>query len=136
MAMVLVFEEEIIRVIYANRPQAERSDCEKDQCCNEMASVWELQIPSEMDLGLGNWSGYVGRRIDCFEGVHSGYGGRKNSEERSLLAFCEEKEMCVVNTWFENDCQRKITYSMSGHKTEINFELFGISSGGYSKLGA
>ena len=39
MAMVLVFEEEVIRVIYAYAPQVGRSECKKDHFYNDMASV-------------------------------------------------------------------------------------------------
>ena len=38
MAMVLVFEEQVTRVICAYAPQVGRSECEKDQFYNDMAS--------------------------------------------------------------------------------------------------
>ena len=38
MAMVLVFEEEVIRVICAYAPQVGRSECKKDKFYNDMAS--------------------------------------------------------------------------------------------------
>ena len=38
MAMVVVFEEEVMRVIRGYGPQAGRSNCEKDQFYNEMLS--------------------------------------------------------------------------------------------------
>ena len=34
-----------------------------------MASEWDLQNPSELVLGMGDFKGHVGRRIDDFEGV-------------------------------------------------------------------
>ena len=64
-----------------------------------MASEWDLQIPGEVVLGLEDFNGHVGRRIDGFESVHGGYGiGKRNVEERKLLEFCNEKELCVANT--------------------------------------
>ena len=64
-----------------------------------MASEWDLRNPSEVVLGMGDFNGYVGRRIDGFEGVHSGYGiGKRNVEGRRLLEFCDEKKLCVANT--------------------------------------
>ena len=45
MAMVLVFEGEVIRVICAYAPQVERSEWEKDQFYNDMASEWDMQDP-------------------------------------------------------------------------------------------
>ena len=90
-----------------------------------MGSEWDLQNPGEVVLGMGDFNGHVGRRIDGFEGVQGGYEiGTRNVEERRLLEFCDEKELCVANTWFEKE-QRKITYSMGGNETEIDFVLVG-----------
>ena len=33
-----------------------------------------MQNPSEVILGMGDFNGQVGRRIDGFEGVHGRYG--------------------------------------------------------------
>ena len=108
MAMVLACEEEVIRVLCAYVLQVGRSKYEKDQFYNDMASERDLQNPSEVVLGIGNFNGHVGRWIDGFEGVHGGYGiGKRNVEGRRLLEFCYEKELCMANTWFEK--QRKIT---------------------------
>ena len=38
-----------------------------------------------------------------------------------LLEFCDEKELCVANTWFKKNEERKITYISGGHRTEIDF---------------
>ena len=86
--MVLVFEEEVIRVICVYALQVGRSESKKDQFCNDMASEWDLQSPGKVVLGLGNFNGHVGRRIDGFDGVHAGYGiGKRNVEQRRLLEF-------------------------------------------------
>ena len=99
MAMVLVFEEEVIRVICAYASQVGRLECGKDQFYNNMASEWNLRSPAEVVLGLGDLKEHVGRRIDGFEGAHGGYGiGKRNVEGRKLLKFCDEKELCVANT--------------------------------------
>ena len=85
-----------------------------------------LQNPGEVVLGMGDFNGHVGRRIDGFEGVHGGYGiSKRNVEGRRLLEFCDEKELCVANTWCEKKEQRKITCSIGGNETEIDFALVG-----------
>ena len=82
---------------------------------------------------MGNFYGHVGRRIDGFEGVHGGYGiGKRNAEGRRLLEFCNEKELCVANTWFEKE-QRKITNGMGENETEIDFVLVGKNNREYLK---
>ena len=81
--MVLVFEKTVIRVICAYVPQVERSECEKDQFYNEMASEWDLQNSGKVVLGLGDFNKHAGKRIDGFEGVHVGYRiGERNAEEK------------------------------------------------------
>ena len=46
MAIVLIFEEAVIRVMCAYAPhQVGRSESEKDQFYNDMASEWDLQNP-------------------------------------------------------------------------------------------
>ena len=54
-------------------PKVGRSECEKDQFYNDMASEWDLQNPGEVVLGLGDFNGDIGRWIDGFEGVHGEY---------------------------------------------------------------
>ena len=59
-----------------------------------------------------------------FKGVHGGNGiGKRNAEGRRLLEFCDERELCVANTWFYKADKKKITYSAGGCKTEIDFVL-------------
>ena len=87
-AMMLAFEEEVIRVGCVHALQVKRLECEKDQFYNDMASEWSLQNPVEVVLGLGNFNGHVGRRIDGFERVHGGYGiGKKMLEGEDYSSF-------------------------------------------------
>ena len=48
-------------------------------------------------------------------------------EGRMLLEFCDEKELCVANTWFQKGEKRKVTYSAGGNETEIDFVLVGYA---------
>ena len=67
-----------------------------------------MQNPGEVVLNMGDLNGQVQRRVDGFEGVHGGYGiGKRNVEGRRLLEFCDEKELCVANTWFEKNIAEK-----------------------------
>ena len=73
-----------------------------------MASEWDLQNPSKVILGMGDFNEHVGRRKDSFEGGHGGYGiGKRNVQGRRLRELCDEKELCVANTCFEKKEQRK-----------------------------
>ena len=65
------------------------------------------------------------------EGVHGRYRFGKRNVAGRLLKFCHGKVMCVANTWFEEEEQRKTTYSMGGNKTVIDFVLVGKSNRKY-----
>ena len=52
--MMLVFEEDGVRLMCTFGPQVRRSDCEKDRFCHDMASEWDLQSPVKMILFYGN----------------------------------------------------------------------------------
>ena len=87
-----------------------------------MASKWDLQNSGKVVLGLGAFNGHVGRWTDGFVSVHGGYRiGKRNVVERRLHEFCDKKKLCVANTWFKKKEQRKISYSIGGCETEINF---------------
>ena len=61
-----------------------------------------------MTLGIGDFNGQVGKKADGFEGVHGGNGiGEQNLEGRVLLEFCNQKGLCVANTWFKKKEKRK-----------------------------
>ena len=89
-----------------------------------MASKWDLGSSSEIIVSLGNFNRHVGKCAEGFEGVHGANGiGKRNAKGRRLLEFCDEKELCVANTWFCKANKRKITYSAGGCETEIDFVL-------------
>ena len=68
----------------------------------------------EMTLGIGDFNGYVGKKVDRFESVHGRNGiGEQNLKGRMLLEFCDQKDLCVANTWFKEE--RKMTYSLVGN---------------------
>ena len=42
-----------------------------------------------------------------------------------LLEFCDEKKLCLANTWCQKKHNRKVTFKAGEFATEINFVLFG-----------
>ena len=72
MSIVMVFEEEVLRVICGYGPQSGRTNAEKDQFYDALASEWELHNEGELVLGMGDFNGHVGKWIEGFEGVHGG----------------------------------------------------------------
>ena len=88
-----------------------------------MASGWDFRSPSEIIFSLGDFNGHVGKCAKEFEGVHGGNGiGKRNAVGRRLLELCDEKELCMANTWLYKADKRKITDIAGGCETEIDFE--------------
>ena len=113
-----------MHVICAYGPQSGRPDAEKVHFYDEMGSEWDLVSSSKIIVSLGDFNGHVGKYAEDFEGVHGGNGvGKRNAEGRRLLEFCDERELCVANTWFKKTNNRKITYSTDGCGTKIDFVL-------------
>ena len=48
---------------------------------------------------------------------------KEMQRKRKLIEFCDEKELCVANTWFEKKEQRKVAYSFGVN--EVGFLLVG-----------
>ena len=93
---------------------------------DDLGSEWDLHSVGELVLGIGDFNGHLGKQIEGYEGVHGGNGiGERNVEGKMLLEFCDEKELCVANTWFRKGEKRKVTYSAGENETEIDFVLVG-----------
>ena len=53
---------------------------------------------------------------------------------RRLLEFCDERELCVANTWFKKTDKRKITYTAGKCETEIDLVLVGENTESIQKM--
>ena len=67
-------EKEVVRVTCACAPQVARSECEKDQFYDDMASEWDLQNPGEMILGLGTSTDILGDGLMALKVCVAGMG--------------------------------------------------------------
>ena len=76
-----------------------------------MAREWNVATANELVLGLGDFNGHVGKCAEGFEQI-----GKRNTEGRMLLDFCDQKELCVANTWYKKKHRRKVTYSSGGNR--------------------
>ena len=74
MTFVVVFEEEMLRLISRYAPQSERRFEEKQSFYDELKCEWYVHSAIDLVMCYGDFNGYVGRHIDGFVGVHGGYG--------------------------------------------------------------
>ena len=98
---LVVFEENVLRLICGYAPLSGRRFCGKNSFYDELKCEWDMHSADDLVMCLGNFNGHIGRHIDGFDGMHGGNGaGQMNLEGQMLLEFCLEKELCVSNTWF------------------------------------
>ena len=74
MAFGSVFGEEVVKTICAYAPQSAKLDAEKERFYEEMTREWSMANANELVLGLGKFSGYLGKCADGFKGMHGGRG--------------------------------------------------------------
>ena len=105
-------------------PQSGKRLEEKQSFYDEQKCEWDMHYVDHLEMCLGDRSGQFGRHIDVFDRVHGGYvAGQRNLEGKMLSDFCLDKELCVSNTWFKREENRKVTYIMVENKTKIDFVL-------------
>ena len=123
MAIGLVFEEEVVKIICAFMHNNEKTQMLRMRdFFEEMAREWSMANANELALELRDFNGHVGKCAEGFEGMRGGYGIRnKNAEGRMLLDFCDQKELCVANTWYKKKDKRKVTHTSGRNDTETEF---------------
>ena len=117
---------EVVRIISMYGPQSGRKGAEKERFCDDLRSECDLHSMGELVLDMGDVNGHVGKQIEeGYEGVdRENVIGERNVEGK-MLEFCDEKELCVANTWFRKGKKRKVMYSAGESGTEIDFVLMG-----------
>ena len=123
MTVVMTLEEEVVRVICVYGLQSGRTGAEKEHFYDDLRSEWDLYSMGELVLGMGDFNGNVGKRYEGYEGVHEGNGIGERNVEGKMLEFCDEKDLCVANTWFIKGEKGNVTYSAGENGTEVNFVL-------------
>ena len=83
---VVVFEEDVIRLICGYVPQSRRNLEEKLSFYDGLKYEWYINSADDLVMCLGDFNGHVGRHIDGFDGVQGRYGvGQRKLEVRMLL---------------------------------------------------
>ena len=122
--VLMVLEEEVLRIICVYGPQRGRTAAEKEHFFDDLRSEWDLHSVGEIVLGMGDFNRHVGKWIEGYEDVHGGNGiGERNVKGKML--FYDEKGLCVANTWLRKGEKRKVTYSSEENEWEIDFVLVG-----------
>ena len=121
---VVVFEEDVLRLICGYALQSGRPLEEKQSFYDKLICEWDMHSADDLVMCLGDFNGHIGSHIDGFDGVHGGYGvGQRNLEGGMLLKFCLDEVLCVSSTWFKREEKRKVIFRMGENETKIDFML-------------
>ena len=121
---VVIYEAGELRLISGHAPQSGRRLEEKQSFYDEVKCEWDMHSAGDFVMCLGDANGHVGRHILGFDGVNGGSGVcQRNLEERMLLEFSLEKELCVYNTWFKREEKMKVTFRMGENEKKIDFVM-------------
>ena len=114
----------VLNIVSAYAPQTGRSMEEKEEFWALMNKTVSEISKSERLIVCGDMNGHVGEKADGFEGVHGGYGfGDRNVEGEMLLEFGEAMEFVILNTWFQKEIAKLVTYESGGCKSQIDYIL-------------
>ena len=89
------------------------------------AEFWEgledkvVGVPrSEGLIVTGDLNGHIGSNEDGYEDVMGLFGfGGQNTEGRTVLDFCRNRKLQILNTYFKKDREKYITYKSGGAET-------------------
>ena len=105
----------ILCVVSVYGPQLGRLMEEKEGFYVELGGVVDGIGEQEVVIVCGDLNGHVGEDAEGYEEVHGGKGfGVRNVEGEMVLEFAVARELIVVNTWFEKEESRKVSYDSGG----------------------
>ena len=95
---LVVFEEDVLRLICGYSPPSGRRLVEKQSFYDELIGEWDMHCVCDLVMCLGYFNGHVGRHIDGFDSFHGGYGiGKRNSVGRMLLVLTGDGIVCQIH---------------------------------------
>ena len=74
LTLIVVFEEDVLRLICGYAPQCGRCLEEKQSFYDELKCERDMHSADDLVMCLVDFNGHVCRHIDDFDGVHGGYG--------------------------------------------------------------
>ena len=114
MMVLMMLEEEVVKIVCVYGLKSGRMGADffyDEHFYDDLRSEWELHRVGELVLGMGDFNRHVGKRTKGYEGVHGGNGIGERNVKGKMLEFCDERELCVANTWFRKGEKRKVTFS-------------------------
>ena len=101
MAGVLVYKEDVLRLVCGNAPQCGRSWKKNSLYMMSRKASWVCIV---WVIQLCTWVTLMDMWVDRLDGFYGGYGvGLRNLEGRMLLELYLKKELCMPDAWIVRD---------------------------------
>uniref|UniRef100_A0A7N6AN85 Endonuclease/exonuclease/phosphatase domain-containing protein n=1 Tax=Anabas testudineus TaxID=64144 RepID=A0A7N6AN85_ANATE len=124
MSIKLEIEGVMMNVVSAYAPQVGCELEEKERFWSEFDEVIESIPRGERVVVGADFNGHVGEGNRGDEEVMGRFGVKeRNLEGQMVVDFAKRMEMAVVNTYFQNEYEHRVTYRSGGRSTQVDYIL-------------
>ena len=112
-------------VIQAYAPTSNTEEAEVQRFYEDLQDLLELTPKKDVLFIIGDWNAKVGSQET--PGVTNEFGlGIQNEAGQRLIVFCQEKELVIANTLFQQHKRRLNTWTSSDgqHRNQIDYILY------------
>ncbi len=129
MKVKIVLGQKVLHLFSVYAPQSGRPLEEKEQFWGLLDDeIGKVPVRDMLMIG-GDLNGHIGTDREGFEEVMGWHGyGERNAEGERILECCQGRGLQVINTMFEKEDEKKVTYKSGGAATQIDFWLSGLSN--------
>ena len=124
MKITMILGKTVCHIFSAYAPQVGLSMQEKEE-------FWELmeeevaKVPNSEGLFVGgDLNGHIGSERAGYEEIRGRHGyGTANREGEIILDFAKNQNLRILNTYFQKDRNKTVTYVSGGAETQLDFVL-------------
>ena len=99
-----------ITVIQVYTPTSNTEEAEAEWFCEDLKDLLELTPKKDVFFIIGDWNAKVGSQET--PGVTGNFGlGMRNEARQRLIEFCQENELVIANTLFQQHKRRLYTWT-------------------------
>lgn len=114
----------VCKFISAYAPQAGCDKEQKEEFYDKLSDIMLRVKEKEFVYVGGDFNGHVGKVGEEFKGTHGGFGiGSRNVGGISLLEFCDEHDLAVINTFFMKEVKHQYTYRSGQERAQVDYIL-------------
>ena len=115
-----------VNIIQAYAPTSMSTEEELDTFYEQLSMAYKTCKSQEVKILMGDFNAKVGR--SKHETVVGPFGlGERNDRGDTFIQWCEEKELAIMNTWFQHHNRRLYTWKSPGDQTRNQIDYICIN---------